>query len=92
VAARRARRARDTVLLSDSRDEEVVGRGERQARQPRGEFNCPRVFDGRPDPERITAILHRDLACWRGIPDAGKGSECNVTGVVTGVVTLSDLN
>ena len=57
------------VLLSTSRDEEVVGRS--QVRQPGGEFNCPRVGDQRQDRERIKASLHRDLGCQRGIQTAG---------------------
>jgi hypothetical protein len=59
------------VLLSASRDEEVVLIGQSQVRQPGGEFNCPRVSDQRQDRERIKAFLHRDLGCRRGIPAAG---------------------
>ena len=37
------------VLLSASRDEEVVGVGRSQVLQPGGEFNCPQVGDQRED-------------------------------------------
>jgi hypothetical protein len=60
------------LLLSASRDEEVVGRS--QVRQPGGEFNCPRVGDQRQDRERIKAFLHRDLRCGEGSRPRGAPS------------------